>query len=91
MLINNEYNLVYNKKRNQIVISLPQTWNTLTNTLEPVTDRRADVDEKDLAVLLTVTRAIFATGTEDADVMKYFLNKTKVSSLYGEMKEDAER
>ena len=63
MLTSNGYNLVYDKKRNVIVISLPQTWRTLTNTFEPVVDRRIDVEEKDLAILLTATQAIFLNGT----------------------------
>lgn len=75
MLISNGYSLVYNKNRNQIVIGLPQTWKTLTNTLEPVVDRRVDIEEKDLAILLTATQAIFLNGTstwregrEDAEI-----------------------
>ena len=63
MLTSNGYFLTYYKERNQIVIGLPQTWKTLTNTLEPVVDRRVDVEEKDLAILLTATQAIFLNGT----------------------------
>ena len=59
MLINNGYSLIYYKNRNQIVIGLPQTSKTLTNTLEPVVDRRVDVEEKELATLLSATQAIF--------------------------------
>ncbi len=74
MLTSNGYNLIYYKKRNQIVISLPQTWKTLTNTLEPVVDRKVDVEDKDLAILLTAVQAIFLNGT----------------STWGEGKEDVE-
>lgn len=59
MLTSNGYTLVYNKHRNQIVIRLPQTWKSLTSTLEPVSDRRTDVEERNLAILLTATQAIF--------------------------------
>ena len=59
MLISNGYSLVYYKNRNQIVIGLPQTGMTLTNTLEPVVDRRIDVTEQELAILLRVTKLIF--------------------------------
>lgn len=59
MLASNGYSIIYYKNRNQIVISLPQTSKTLTNTLEPVVDRRVNVEEKELAILLNVTRTIF--------------------------------
>lgn len=61
---NDGYSLIYYKNRNQIVISLPQTLKTLTNTLEPVVDRRVDVEEKELAILLNVTQTIFLNGTK---------------------------
>ena len=63
MIIINGYSLVYYKNRNQIVIGLPQTRKTLTNTLEPVVDRRVDVEDKDLAILLIATQFIFLNGT----------------------------
>lgn len=63
MLVVNGYSLVYYKNRNQIVIGLPQTRETLTNTLEPVVDRRVDVEDKDLAILLIATQTIFLNGT----------------------------
>ena len=72
MLTLNGYSLVYYKNLNQIVIGLPQTRETLTNTLEPVVDRRVDVEDKELAVLLAATQFIFLNGT----------------STWGERKED---
>ena len=62
MLTNSGYSLVYYKNRNQIVIGLPQTEKTLTNTLDSVVDRRVDVEDKELAILLTTTQAIFLNG-----------------------------
>lgn len=59
MLTNNGYSLVYYKNRNQIVIGLPQTWGSLTNTINLVADRKVDVEEKELTILLAVTQAIF--------------------------------
>lgn len=67
MLTSNGYTLVYNKQRNQIVIRLPQTWKSLTSTLEPVSDRRTDIEETDLAILLTATQAIFLNGEREED------------------------
>lgn len=59
MLTNNGYSLVYYKNRNQIVIGLPQTWQTLTNTTGPVIDRRTDVKESELMCLLQVVQVLF--------------------------------
>lgn len=59
MLTSNGYSLIYYKNRNRIVIGLPQTAETLTNTFNSVVDRRIDVDDKELAILLTVAQAIF--------------------------------
>ena len=67
MLASNGYSIIYYKNRNQIVISLPQTSKTLTNTLEPVVNRRVDVEEKELAILLNVTRTIFLNEIKMAE------------------------
>lgn len=67
MLTLNGYSLVYYKNRNQIVIGLPQTWRTMTNTIEPVVDRKVDVEDKDLAILLTTAQAIFLNGEKRKD------------------------
>ena len=64
MLISNGYSLVYYKNLNQIVVGLPQTSKTLTNTFQPVVDRRVDVEEIELAILLNVTQAIFLNGAK---------------------------
>ena len=67
--MSNGYSLVYYKNRNQIVIGLPQTTKTLTNTLEPMVDRRTDVEESDLMCLLQVAQVIFCKmeRREDAE------------------------
>ena len=67
MLTNNGYSLVYDKRHNVIVIRLPQTWRTLASTYEPIVDRKIDVEDKDLAILLNATQAIFLNeeGKED--------------------------
>lgn len=62
MLISNEYALTYYPKRNQIVITLPQTRDTLANTISPVIDRRTDVKEIDLMAVLQVVQVIFSKG-----------------------------
>lgn len=67
MLISNGYSLIYHKNCNQIVIGLPQTWSSLTNTLDPVADRRIDVTEQELDILLRVTKLIFLNRERKED------------------------
>ena len=67
MLISNEYALIYYPNRNQIVITLPQTWKTQTDTFSPVINRRTDVKEIDLMSVLQVVQVIFHKGEERED------------------------
>lgn len=62
MLTSDGYALSYHKSKNQIVIILPQTYETATNTYEQVVDRRTDVEETDLWVLLNIAQLIFHKG-----------------------------
>lgn len=62
MLTSDGYCLTYYKNKNQIVICLPQTYETATNTYEQVVDRRTDVEETDLWVLLNIAKLIFHKG-----------------------------
>ena len=62
MLGSDGYDLIYYKHKNQIVIYLPQTAATATNTYEQVVDRRTDVEETDLWVLLNIVKLIFHKG-----------------------------
>ena len=62
MLTSDGYSLTYYKNKNQIVINLPQTYETVTNTYAQVVDRRTDVEETDLIVLLNVVKLIFCKG-----------------------------
>lgn len=59
MIESNGYVLVYKPKENQIVITLPQTFSTLTNTLSPVVERRIDICTEEEAAILNVVKAIF--------------------------------
>lgn len=67
MLLSNGYYLSYDNSHNMITIGLPQTSKTLTNTIEPVVDRRTDVEEKDLFVLLNVAKMIFCKAERKED------------------------
>lgn len=59
MIENNGYILNYKPKENQIVITLPQTVSTLTNTVSPVVERRIDISHEEEAVILNVVKSIF--------------------------------
>lgn len=70
MILHNGYALSYNKSRNQIIISLPPTYRTLTSTtVEPI-DRLVDVPELRLVVLLSIVEHIFQPwkGEREDDV-----------------------
>lgn len=67
MLTSEGYGLTYYKNKNQIVICLPQTYETATNTYEQVVDRRTDVEETDLWVLLNIVKLIFHKGERKTD------------------------
>ena len=62
MLSSDGYCLTYYKNKNQIVINLPQTYETATNTYEQVVDRRTDVMETELLVLIEIVKLIFHKG-----------------------------
>ncbi len=59
MIVIGNYSLLYDKPHNKIVISLPQTPETPTNTISPVENRRIDVDEKELGVILAFAMKCF--------------------------------
>lgn len=59
MIVIGNYRLLYDKPHNKIVISLPQTLKTPTNTISPVENRKVDVDEKELGVILAVAMKCF--------------------------------
>lgn len=67
MLSSDGYCLTYYKNKNQIVISLPQTYETATNTYEQVADRRTDVMETELLVLTEIVKLIFHKGKRRTD------------------------
>lgn len=54
--------------RNEIVITLPQRWDTLTNTFVPVSDRRIALDDTEEAALLVAVKAMFENGAKMDEV-----------------------
>lgn len=53
------YSLLYLKNENKIIISLPQTWGTLTNTMEQPVERRTEIDDSELMAILLMTKHLF--------------------------------
>ena len=50
------YAIEYHRNSNQIIITMPQTMQTLTNTVGMVRNRKVDFTDADLAILLELTR-----------------------------------
>lgn len=66
-LVIGNYSLLYDKPHNKIVISLPQTPETPTNTISPVENRRIDVDEKELGAILAFAKTCFEEERSTAE------------------------
>ena len=58
MIISEGYILVYEPISNSIIITLPQTIETLTNTVSEIVDRRVDISIEEEATILNVVKAI---------------------------------
>lgn len=50
------YEVEYYPTKNRIIITMPQTWQTLTNTMSIIRNRKIDFTDTDLALLLELTR-----------------------------------
>ena len=59
------YSLTYYADHNKIVIILPQTIKSLTNTVAMVTNRKTELTEEEQATILAVVRAIMDGGADD--------------------------
>ncbi len=64
MIVSDGYSLNYDKGKNRIVICLPQTMETLTNTLDVVTDRKININESEQSLILNVVKAVFERRSE---------------------------
>lgn len=63
MIVSDGYSLSYERNKNRIVILLPQTAETMTNTMTlPV--KRQDRSEAELSILLLITRQLFEVNDE---------------------------
>jgi hypothetical protein len=59
ILTGDGYAVEYYEKQNRIIISLPQTTGTLTNTMDDVRNRKTKLTNIDLALFLYLARYIF--------------------------------
>lgn len=64
MIVHDGYALIYLPSQNKIEIYLPQTLETMTNTLKTVSDREVEVGDDELLSLLFMTEWIFRRRTE---------------------------
>lgn len=64
MIVGDGYCLNYDKDKNRIVILLPQTMQTLTNTMDAVTDRKMDINESEQSLILNVVKAVLERRSE---------------------------
>ena len=58
MIICEGYSVKYVPKDNQIIITLPQTFKTINNTIQMINDRKMDITDDDLALIITLVKYI---------------------------------
>ena len=59
MITSDGYTIIQYPTRNAIVITLPQKWDTLANTIVPISDRRLALTDAEEAALLVAVKAMF--------------------------------
>ena len=65
MITSDGYTIIQYPTKNKIVIMLPQKWDTLTNTLTPISDRRISLTDAEEAALLVAVKAMFENGKNE--------------------------
>lgn len=65
MIVIDGYTLVYDKGRNKIVIGLPQTEQTATNTITPCKKRRIQISDEEEFAVLTLVKYFFEKEVEE--------------------------
>lgn len=66
MITSDGYSLIYYPNRNQIIINLPQTLMSLTNTVTIVKNRKTELSATEQGTILAVVKAIVDGGVNDA-------------------------
>lgn len=59
MIAIDSYSIEQYPNKNRIVITLPQTLVTLTDTASPIAERRISLDERELATLLGIVKRMY--------------------------------
>lgn len=68
MIISSDgYFLSYDKKRNYIMIHLPQTAETIENTIDKPVKRRTDVNQSEFSLILNLVKYVFNLVKEEED------------------------
>lgn len=62
MTIIDGYAIIQEPQKNRIVISLPQTWQTIQGTVGDVADRRVSLRREEEAALLVAIKGMFENG-----------------------------
>lgn len=58
MIVSDGYSVIYEKNKNQITIKLPQTMETITNTLSLPSNRKVEFTDAELATILYTVKMI---------------------------------
>ena len=58
MIASDGYTVEYFPKNNQIVITLPQTFKTISNTVQMVVNRKVDITNDDLVPIMSLVKYI---------------------------------
>ena len=67
MTTSDGYTIIQYPLQNRIVIFLPQTLDTLTNTVDKVTSRRHRLTDAEEAALLVAVKAMFENGRDEVE------------------------
>ena len=62
MIFLDNYSLIYEKKKNRIIINLPQTIITAVDSAGPVVNRKVDVKNEELTSILLMTKLVFESN-----------------------------
>lgn len=65
IITSDDYLIHYKSAKNKIIITLPQTLGSLTNSRGKISRRRTEISESELGLLLQITRLIFERMADD--------------------------
>ena len=59
MIVDGWYSIWQEIQKNRIVITLPQTWQTLATTAQPISYRRTALSEEEEAIILGLVKRMY--------------------------------